>query len=169
MKGFFSFLIVFFIIIFLINTNIFFEKQNNEKNKLINNLIEIEQYNKERTLIENNLDKIIRIKLDEKLGKNNFDLISSKNEINLQILKYLKNKAFQSDLFLENEEELNINILNQITNLEIIETKNLKYMQFIFTSDILRNKNISKKFGLKTELIFKIPIGYKIRTLIFNV
>ncbi len=168
MKGFFSFIIVLFIIIFLLNITTFFNEETHKKQEIINQLIEIEYFTKERTLLENNVDNLIKIKLDEQLKSSNFDLIFAKQNINNSLFNFLKNKSKESDIFLENEKALTLDFLNQTTSLEIFETKNIKYAQFVFTSNILKNKNISKVFGKDFEIIFKIPIGYLKRTVIIN-
>jgi len=71
-------------------------------------------------------------------------------------------------MFLENEHELSLDFLNQTTSLELFETKNIKYAQFVFTSNISKNKNISKVFGKNFKIIFKIPINYSKKVIIID-
>jgi len=168
MKGFFSFILVLFIILFLINITNFFDDQIHTRNKIINQLIEIEYYACQKTILENNVDNLIEFKLNEQLNSSNFDLIFAKQKVNQTLLTFLKNKASQSDMFLENEHELSLDFLNQTTSLELFETKNIKYAQFVFTSNISKNKNISKVFGKNFKIIFKIPINYSKKVIIID-
>lgn len=168
MKGFFSFIIILLLTIFLINLSIFFTNQDNEKKDIINTIIEIEQHSTKRILLENNVDKIIKITLNELLINDNFNLINAKNSTNTRLFNYLKNRAFEYDLFFENKKDLEINSLNQITSVELIEMKNMKFAYFYFTGGELRNKNIATIFGQNFKLKFKIPHGYNIKVVIFS-
>lgn len=168
MKGFFSFIIIIAMVIFLINSNIFFNDQIHFQNELVNKLIEIEYYSKERSILEINVDTLIQKKLIEQLKSDDFDLIFSKQKINTALFNFLKDKANQTDLFLENPTSLSIDFLNQTTSIELFEVKNIKYARFIFTSNNLKNKNISKKFGKNFEILFKIPINYSQKMVIID-
>jgi len=89
MKGFFSFILVLFIILFLINITNFFDDQIHTRNKIINQLIEIEYYACQKTILENNVDNLIEFKLNEQLNSSNFDLIFAKQKVNQTLLTFL--------------------------------------------------------------------------------
>lgn len=168
MKGFFSFIIVLIITLFLINFILFTNSQNYERNETINKLIEIENYNSKRTIMENNVDRIILVSLNELLFNDNFNLNNAKMVVNKRLFNYLKDNSFEYDIFFNKKQNLTLNYLNSTTSIELIEIKKTKFAYFYFTGGEFRNKNIGTVFGNDFSLIFKIPIGYNKKIVVFN-
>lgn len=169
MKGFFSFIIVLIATLFLINIILFLNTENNTRNELITKLIEIENYNSKRTIIENNVDKIIDVSLNELLINDNFNLKNAKTIVNGRLFNYLKKRSFEYDIFFYSKKDLTLNYLNKTTSIELIELKKTKFAYFYFTGGEFRNKKIGNNFGQDFDLIFKIPIGYNKKVVVFDV
>jgi hypothetical protein len=168
MKGFFSFIIILLIIIFLINFSIFRIDVNSEKNDLLNTLIEIEQSSKERTIMENNIDRIITTKLSHQFLEEDFRLEKTKNNINSKIFNYLKNKSKISSIYFDSEEQITLSKLNSMSSVWLTQIDKIKFATYEFTSNTNKNKIISQNFGTDFDLYFKIPINYKISVVIFD-
>lgn len=160
MKGFFSFLIIIAITIVLINFCLILQNNSISFKEIKNELIAIEEASKERTLIENNVDKIISKKIEEIIFLEETNVTNAQNKINSRLLEYLTGKAFATDFFLENEKTLTLNYLNENSVVIIFKTKEMSYIEYSYTSNITKTKNVSSKLGKKLKLFFVIPIGY---------
>lgn len=167
MKGFFSFLIILFLIIFLFNILIFFENEDNKKNDLINNLIELENASKERTIIENNLDRIIEKKLLDTLITENYSLNNAKENVNKAIVNFLKESYFKN-IYFENNEKITPQKLNSMTNISVFEINGIKFALFEFTSNSSKTQVISKKLGKGFDFHFELPINYQNKMVIIS-
>ncbi len=160
MKGFFSFLIIIAITIVLINFCLILQNNSKDFKEIKNELIAIEKASKERTLLENNVDKIISKQIEDILFLEETNVIHAQNKINSKLLDYLNEKAFATDFFLENENLLTLNYLNENSILIIFKTNETSYIEYLYTSNITKTKNVSAQLGEKIKLFFVIPIGY---------
>ena len=123
-------------------------------------LIALENASKDRTIIENNVDTIITQTLITIVLLEKTNIPASKELINLNLLNYLQDKAFATDLLLLNQSRLNLLHINNSTQLEVYKTQGLTYANFYFTGGENLENNISSELGNSIKLIFKIPKGY---------
>jgi len=160
MKGFFGFAAGLAMIVLLFFLGAAIVQSESELNTAQNELIKAEESNKERTLLENNCDKIIYAKLNEQILKNNFNVISAQNEINSALANYLYKKTRIMNLFYEEIGEVTTSTLNQNSAVVLLQTKEVIYAEYAFTSAPILNTRVGKKLGEKIIAYFELPIGY---------
>jgi hypothetical protein len=164
-KGFFTFILVFVMILFLFELSIIFNENDFVLNEVETDLIALEQANKERTIIENNVDKILSSKLREQLLKENFNVLVAQNEINLSLLNYLYSRASKSNLFLEEIGSLDLSYLNQNSVVVLLQVNGISYGEYVLSSNELKTNNISRLLGDKIRIQYKLPIEYVVRVM----
>ncbi len=163
MKGFFGFASALAMITLLFFLGAAVVQSENELFDTQNELIKAEQANKERTLLENNCDKIIYAKLNEQILKNNFNVASAQNEINSALANYLKGKAKSMNLFHEETGEITNTSLNHNSAVILLQTKEVIYAEYVYSSNPLRNTFVGKRLGEEIITYFEIPIGHTTR------
>jgi hypothetical protein len=159
MKGFFSFLLVFVLCLCLL---LFVTAMEKDVRK--GALIELEQNNMKRIVMENNVDRIVAISLRKGIEESS-DIGKVKNQVNQNLFSYLKSRAEISDLFYNKIEKITLKKLNENSAVTIYKTNGIVYGEYVYTSDLYKRENISKKLGEKTKLVFKIPVGYTERVM----
>jgi hypothetical protein len=160
MKGFYSTILVVAMLGLLISFSNLTQLSFSNIDSLKNNLIIVEDASMKRTILENNVDKIIEVELNRQIEKENYNLILIQTEINLSLLKYLKNKASATDQFFENTKPLTLEYLMINSSAYLLEIKGAKYAEYSFTSTPLLDSIVSVKLGKDSILYFMIPIGY---------
>jgi hypothetical protein len=165
-KGFFGFAIVLAMSLILFQANYGLQKSFFETEKTKNELIKAEQANKERTLLENNTDKIIYIKLLEQIITKNYNRIKARNEINIALENYLKNKAEAKTIYGEKTGEITLDCLNENSEVFILPAKHVVYAEYAYTSDKTKTNIVGKKLGNEIKTEFKIPIGSTTRLIL---
>ena len=164
-KGFFTFILVFVMILFLFELSIIFNENDFVLNEVETDLIALEQANKERTIIENNVDKILSLKLREQLLKENFNVLVAQHEINLSLLRYLHSRASKSNLFLDETGSLDLSYLNRNSVVVLLQVNGISYGEYVLSSNELKTNNVSKLLGDKIKVQYKLPIEYVVRVM----
>jgi hypothetical protein len=159
-NGFFTFILVLVMLLFLLELSIIFNNSNFILSETKTDLIALEQANRERTIIENNVDKIITNKLTEQLEKENLNVLIAQTEINLFLLTYLQTRAKRSNLFLEEGGDIDLFYLNQNTVVVLLQVEGVSYGEYVFSSNELKTNNVSKLIGDTIKVQYKLPIEY---------
>ena len=159
-KGFYSFFVIFAMMILLLSVGAKLSDNSLALTKTKNSLIDMEQANKERTILENNTDRIIRIKLSEQVAKNNFNPALMQNEINSALLNYLKTRTYAASTLYENLGPLTLNFLNQNSSAYAIQSDIAIYAHYYFTSNPLKTTTIVARLGEYSSIYFMMPPGY---------
>ena len=160
MKGFFSFVLLFLMSIIILEYSLFFISQQSLFSQTKLELIALENASKDRTIIENNVDKIIYQSLLEIILLEKTNIPTSKDIINTNLLNYLKNKAYATDILLQNPHTLTLSYLNNSTKLVIYKSDQISHVDYYFTTNESLTNNISTELGNSIKLIFKIPQYY---------
>ena len=165
MKGFFSFIAIFAMLLLLLITGIILNHSENRLVHINNILIKTEIASSQRTLLENSVDKIILYKLREQVKIENFNIINAKNEINNSLTHHLHGKASATNILLKKTGEVTADYLNDSSAVTILRTNELTYAEYSFSSNELKTNNVSTKIGEEITLYYKIPIGYSARVI----
>ncbi len=160
MKGFFSFLLVLVMMNIVFGLIIITQDTQNTTKKTNIELIALENASKDRTILENNVDKIIYQSILEIILLEKTNIPTSKDIVNTNLLNYLKNKAYATDILLQNPHTLTLSYLNNSTKLVIYKSDQISHVDYYFTTDESLTNNISTELGNSIKLIFKIPQYY---------
>ncbi len=174
-RGLFAFSIGMILLIIMVNF-VLIEKSFSEKiNETKNILIDGENASKERTLLENNFDRVIEEKLLEQIKLKNYNNGLAKKIISKEIEEKFpeieQTSIFDAEL---NEDEqdaeskknkikIDSDFLEETSEVILIETDEGTYAEYTFTSTKMKDKIMQKRFGKKSIILFKVPIGYSVK------